>query len=217
MDNKIEGIYKNEYSSYPVPPSLFFLKILRIILYTLGIFLAFIFSKNSFPWVLSSIFLSIIYNNHKLSLQQRPPLDSILHFSGSFVFTISGGVWDGSEFSSVFPYALSLSLLFTGGYWNHLLLDKEKDMALGRKTMAHKIKNEIIKGGSIIFISSGDLFLGFFLGKKSFIFLLTFSIAAFFIIFFGLINKNPVFFRKTYRTIHFFLGLILILLFGVFF
>lgn len=92
--------------------------------------LSYNFSKKSFFCISLSVLISILYNNKKISSFKFAPMDTILHFLGAFFFTLAGGLWENNFFGKLFCVALGISFLFTGGYWNHLLIDKEKDFSI---------------------------------------------------------------------------------------
>ncbi len=216
IENRVEGYKINPKDSqrgnlliFLSSNHLFYLKLFYLSLYFSGALLTFIFSKNSLPWVLLSILFAILYNNNKINPKKRPPLDSILHLIGSFSFTIAGCLWEGRSLKEVFPLGIALSFLFTGGYWNHLYLDKKRDEEIGIKTMAHKLNPKILRAGTIVFLSIGDLFFVFLLYKELRVLSLIAGIVFLATLFSGLIIKNPKKYRKIYRTIHSFLLLII--------
>lgn len=130
---------------------------------------------------------------------------------------MAGGVWDGNSIRAVFIISISFSFLFTGGYWNHLLLDKERDKSMGMKTLALRIAPKIIRFGSIFMICLGDMILAFYLGRQfsifwfvsGFVFLITF--------FSGFIINDPKNYRKFYRKIHLFFAILIFIYFSGFF
>lgn len=220
IDNTVEGYKRSKEDSlngdYPVIITLkrfLALKILRIIFYSTGAFFTFIFSKSSFPWIFISVFLSIIYNNHKISVQKYAPLDSLLHFLGGIVFTISGGVWEGGNVFDVLPFAISMGLIFTGGYFNHLLIDRERDERTRKFTLAHILSFKKIRSLSLIFIAAGDILMGYFLSLSKIFFIYIFIIGAIIIFYSGIKIKDPRKFRNIYRLLHLFFALFIILKF----
>lgn len=223
IDNTIEGYKKNKRDSlngdYPIlinPSKFFILKILRIFFYFGGIFFSIIFSKNAFFWVVLSVFLAFLYNNHKISVHKYAPLDSLLHFLGGITFTATGGFWEGDYFLKIIPFGIAFGLIFTGGYWNHLLLDKERDKEMGKLTLAHKMSFKKIKIFSIVLIFLGDLLMGYLLSFEFIFFAFIFGIGAFLLFFFGLKIKSEKKFRSFYRILHLFLALFLLIFFILF-
>lgn len=212
LENRIEGLkgspeYKLKNKSKQV---IFLLLNLTVFfLYFISVIIAFLFSSKAFPWILLSVFIAVLYNSNSISPQNRPPLDSIFHLTGSLSFSIAGGVWNGISIVNVFPFGLVFSLWFTGGYWNHLLLDKEKDFSAGRRTLAHRIKPEFLRFGAVFFMGTGDLLMVIFLKKESFLFSILFLFVFLLIIISGLKIADPRIFRKIYRLIHFIAGIVL--------
>lgn len=194
-----------------------FFKILSFILYFSGIIITYIFSPYVFLWIILSIIISILYNNKTISSKNKPPIDTIFHFLGCFCFSNAGGLWDGNSLIEVLIISISFSFLFTGGYWNHLLLDKERDKSMGLRTLTLRIAPKIIKFGSIFMICLGDIILAFYLGRFFSIFWFVSGVVIFTTFFSGLKVKDPKSYRKMYRKIHLLFSILIFIYFSGFF
>lgn len=213
IDNTIEGYRKSKEDclngDYPVfinPKRFSILKFLRLFFYLSGIIFVTIFSKDSAIWIFFLVFFSILYNSSKVCIQKYPPFDSLMHFYGGIVFTIFGGIWEGGEFLNVVPIGISLGLIFTGGYLNHLLMDRERDEKMGKLTLAHILSSEKMRVFSLTLIISGDILMGYLISSTLILFAFLFLFIALVIFYSGLKIKDPKQFRIIYRLLHLVLG-----------
>lgn len=146
-------------------------------------------NKSALVLTVITIFL---YNHHTLQGKNHPPLDLLCHLSGACFFTLVLLPWEKANFF----FAIGVSLIFTGGYMNHLLKDKDKDRWMGYHTLAHRLFPKFIRFLTLLCFTAGFFLLAKLQGFSFF----TWACLGFLWIF-GWVFPSPSRFRLSYHLI----------------
>ncbi|HPR64575.1 MAG TPA: hypothetical protein PK014_10170 [Thermoanaerobaculia bacterium] len=209
VDNGIEGYLFHEKDAvggdYPVhlfSSHLEWARNLRTLFYVSFLLLSFLNGGTVFAAGAVSYFCARLYNDHRVSAKAHPPLGLICHFLGGFSFFLYGGFWDGLILPPITLPGLALSAICSGGYLNHLDLDRDRDFHQGISTLAHRFSKKVLAWMACSFIVAGDGLLAFWFFPQrigmSWIMVATgvFVLAA------RILLVSPRSFRTLYRAIH---------------
>jgi len=209
LDNYIEGVLFHPDDArggdYPVilgPRFFLFIKRCREFLFLLFFAVTLLFSAGSVLLAVLVFGLVRIYNSRHLLVKTRPPIDFCCHFLGAFIFYLYGCTWQGRPEEVLVLPGLGMAALFSGGYINHLLVDRVRDAGLGIKTLAHRLNPENVQylAGSIIV--AGDIILGVFFCKENlFRSVIFFTLGSSLVIMLFFVRDARAF-RRFYRFLH---------------
>ncbi|MBN2383578.1 hypothetical protein JXQ70_11920 [bacterium] len=208
FDNYVEGVLFHpgdaRSGDYPVTLSPGFFQTIRFgreVLFAVFFLITVLAVPRSLPWAMIVFILIRLYNSRHFVVKMRPPLDFLCHYFGAFVFYMYGVSWQGHSPGLVLP-GLGLAALFSGGYLNHLLVDRLRDAELGLVTLVHRFKENTVHylaGGVIV---AGDLCLSIFYAPTDVLWFLVFALLALSIVIMIFVLKNARAFRRYYRLLH---------------